>query len=313
MIEPIQDAALFDFLYNHPDARAEFSWVPDPAGGETRQLVVHVELCTVASMPEILRAWWVVFMAKRMSPLLKADLTRAGTADIPLFATSGDGLDVTIGSIQNKRSALRRLLRSPEMETFYQGVMNSLIDPANEPGMPGARDGILYMLYTYAIADGTFIPLYIGKAERNGKSRKISMNLTSNDAYGRWGYLYSRHMGDLSNAYFRLSGQEISDAPRAIVDSHQKESWVPILFGNPPSNPPRLQFPVYFHAFTWGPEEDSLLCIGAPGSEQRKVNLSTDQLERLLVGAGSNFYAENLNKNWGKEEFCKIFSLLESI
>jgi hypothetical protein len=280
--------------------------------GDKRRLIVQDIYENVAELREIIQAWWTVFISVKLEHVLTPQLRRRGDAEIPLFQANAAG-EVEIGKIQNCRTNLNRLFRSERMDEFYQGVMDELQGLENEPHQPRAKDGILYVLYSYDPND-LFVPLYIGKTERAGKSHNLSANLRMPEAFGRWGYVYSRHMGDLSNAYFLLSNQrELIESPRAILDAHQKEAWVRTLFTSPLTNPPTLRFPVYFHAFTWGPAEDSHLMLLDANNQRRPVSLTTAQLERLLIGMGSNFYTQNLNKNWGREDFSKVFAVLEGI
>ena len=64
-------------------------------------------------------------------------------------------------------------------------------------------EGVLYMMHKMT-ANGDIIPLYIGKAEKLGKTENLSENITKGKGkLGRWGHGYAYHIGDLSAVAYK--------------------------------------------------------------------------------------------------------------
>lgn len=114
---------------------------------------------------------------------------------VPLFA-SKDGIAKSIEYGKNNRLILAR---SSEMEKRMRKLGN-LLAAQHESGTV-TSSGILYMMFRYE--QNKVVPLYIGKAEIFGKGDKnlsanISDLVSGNSMFGRWGYNYAYHLGDLS-------------------------------------------------------------------------------------------------------------------
>lgn len=114
---------------------------------------------------------------------------------VPLFATQ-DGNVVVMNYGANSRKVLKR---SDEMEQHLRKLGTQLIAEHKEG--KSVHDGILYMML--AREGETLVPLYIGKAETFGKGdRNLSANIgdlaNGTAMFGRWGYNYAYHIGDLS-------------------------------------------------------------------------------------------------------------------
>lgn len=136
--------------------------------------------------------------------------------------------------------------------------------------------------YLYIMGIGekeAFTPLYVGKAEKLGKSNNLSANLknirTNHGFFGRWGYNTDYHVGDLSHALFEF---------KAYRDPAKKyRRWAQALFQT--FDPPRLREPVFVYLAPWftcsrGP---SGLMGSVPAAEKEVIALASAlQGERLL-------------------------------
>ncbi len=73
--------------------------------------------------------------------------------------------------------------------------------------------GLVYVMHWQH--DHEIIPLYIGKAERKGRTNPLSFNLraihTNQQAFGRWGYGLAYHIGDLSHVIFEWDAYKKPD------------------------------------------------------------------------------------------------------
>ena len=95
---------------------------------------------------------------------------------------------------RNNRLVLKR---STQMETLMRDLSRQLIKEHQDSIV---TDGILYDAFALRWQDE---PLYIGKAETFGKSDgNLSANISDlakgHGKFGRWGYNYAYHLGDLS-------------------------------------------------------------------------------------------------------------------
>ena len=114
---------------------------------------------------------------------------------VPLFDNQ-DGQVTVMPYGRNGRLVLKRL---NEMEALIRGLGNQLIEQHGNSQV--THDGILYMML--ARNGESLQPLYIGKAETfergdGNLSANISDLATGNGKFGRWGYNYAYHIGDLS-------------------------------------------------------------------------------------------------------------------
>jgi hypothetical protein len=114
---------------------------------------------------------------------------------VPLFDID-DGRVTVMPYGRDRRFVLKR---SGKMESLMRGLGSQLISQHAESHV--THDGILYMMLVRE--NGKLKPLYIGKAEIFGKadgnlSANISDLATGHGKFGRWGYNYAYHLGDLS-------------------------------------------------------------------------------------------------------------------
>ena len=103
-------------------------------------------------------------------------------------------------------------------------------------------DGLIYMLYYNK--DDSAVPLYIGIAEKIGKSGGLSSTLKSNNSTSRWGDADKQyHIGGLSTVVCNGYQPEDIYAP--------KRPWAERLFRNFPSDNPQLCVPTYLFVKAW--------------------------------------------------------------
>ena len=117
------------------------------------------------------------------------------TSCVPLF-------DITEGHVNTLRYGRDKrpvLKRSSEMNNLMRSLGGELIREHDQSQV--VHDGILYMMLKRD--QDLIVPLYIGKAEIFGKGHQnLSANISDlgrgNGKFGRWGYNYAYHIGDLS-------------------------------------------------------------------------------------------------------------------
>ncbi|GIW99319.1 MAG: hypothetical protein KatS3mg111_2652 [Pirellulaceae bacterium] len=148
------------------------------------------------------------------------------------------------------------------------------------------HDGILYMMLSRE--DDRLVALYIGKAEIYGKkNRNLSANISDldkgNGKFGRWGYNYAYHLGDLSAV--TCPGHPPEKASRKY------RAWRNKLF-NVDGDVVELKTEVLFWATLWGPESHSIL------SDYGSTKLANE--EYLLIGIASDLFPEKLLNSEGR-------------
>ena len=196
---------------------------------------------------------------------------------VPLFATKSHSIE-TMAFGRNGRLVLRR---SPEMDVRMRQLGNELIDEFDQDRV--THDGILYLMFRHA--NDAVIPLYFGKAEIYGRKKgKLSANVsdlaTGNGKFGRWGYNYDYHIGDLSAV--TLPGHP------AKKRTPKYESWRQALFIQD-SGSILLNGDVRFWACLWGPDKKSVW------REYGITRLAFE--EYLLIGVASDLFpSEFLNR-----------------
>lgn len=200
---------------------------------------------------------------------------------VPLFELAdGQVLQKPYGS--NHRLVLQR---SQDMEGMMRGLGRRLVDEHNRHAV--THQGILYMMLTRE--DRTLIPRYIGKAEVFGKGDKnLSVNISdliSGDGkFGRWGYNYAYHLGDLSAA--TCQGHEEGKVTRKYAD------WHDALFVPNTGEAVIPKAEIMFWATLWGPECQSVWKEFGP------TRLAFE--EYLLIGVASDAFGEALLNREGR-------------
>jgi len=171
------------------------------------------------------------------------------------------------------------LLRHPHMELFYERIIKEVRNSDR-------YCGIIYLMY-WLDDTGKEIPLYVGKAERYGRNREISRNLTNKEFFGRWGYPKFYHIGDLSRA-LQVLAKTGKPAGRHSESAGTHLEWASKLFKDAVKG--RLRRQVYFWALPWT-HQDRCPC----GAE---VNVA--ELENCLIRHARRFFtSDNLNKQRG--------------
>ena len=193
---------------------------------------------------------------------------------VPLFATQ-DGNVVVMNYGANSRKVLKR---SDEMEQHLRKLGTQLIAEHKEG--KSVHDGILYLML--AREGETLVPLYIGKAETFGKGdRNLSANIrdlaNGTAMFGRWGYNYAYHIGDLSAV--TLSGHPDTKA------SIKYKAWRDKLF-SVENDVVKPKTELLFWAKLWGPECQSIW------KEYGTTKLAFE--EYLVIAARRRSIAQNL-------------------
>lgn len=201
-------------------------------------------------------------------------------SSVPLFATNDFGVEVFPYG-PNRRPMLQR---SAEMDELMRRLGRQAIAQFNTQN-PNC-DGILYMMIR--MEGMNVIPLYIGKAELYGKSeRNLSVNisdLTSGmSKFGRWGYNYAYHIGDLSAATLPGHPEE--------KRSPKYSRWSSMLF-EIVEQTVRPKFDIRFWATLWTKECQSIWHEFGP------TKLTFE--EYLLIGIASDLFPNDLLNNEGR-------------
>lgn len=199
---------------------------------------------------------------------------------VPLFDTDGD-IVKTIPYGRNGRPVLKR---SPEMEQLMRRLGRHLISEYRQSNV--THDGILYMMLRPL--NGTIVPLYIGKAEVFGRGKhNLSANIGDLDKgqgkFGRWGYNYAYHIGDLSAVTLDPHPDE--------KKTNKYSNWRDALFVAQRGRV-KLRSEVSFWATLWGPDSQSIW------QEYGKTKLAFE--EYLLIGVASDIFPEHLLNQEGR-------------
>lgn len=222
-----------------------------------------------------------------MSEVLKRNLWMSFTSahsinalGVPLFATNASGIE-TFRYGTNGRPMLKR---SAAMESMMRSLGTEAVSEfkSSKPGC----DGILYMMFRNVGPD--IIPLYIGKAELFGKSnRNLSANISDLisgvSMFGRWGYNYAYHIGDLSAA--TLTGHP--DSKRTPKYSKWSSKLFDIQDGCI-----KPKFEIRFWATLWSANSQSVWSNYGP------TKLAFE--EYLLIGIASDLFPDDLLNNEGR-------------
>ena len=199
-------------------------------------------------------------------------------AGVPLLAGDGEGLVEVFRHGLDGRAMLRR---SAAMEELLAVTVEQVL-----AAPPGETEGVLYLMHRLDDG-GRVVPLYVGKAGRYGRGGSVSANLASirgnAGKFGRWGYGYAYHLGDLSAAV--LPGH----LPGKIAPKYRR--WARALFEATPSASPRLRRPVRFWCTAWGP--------GSPGIWPEFGACSLSFAEYLLIGVASLLFPGDLLNDEG--------------
>lgn len=144
--------------------------------------------------------------------------------DMELFDKTGN--KPTILSINTKNK--NRFKHSDQVESHIKSIIQKVKDGTTKD------KGVVYMMYYFDNNRRT--PLYIGKSEFKGRSRKYSANATNLNPAGpflRWGARPDYHMGDLYEAYRgNSSALKYKDWKESIFDQNgefRKEIYLTMI------------------------------------------------------------------------------------
>ncbi|WP_022800962.1 hypothetical protein [Deinococcus ficus] len=190
-----------------------------------------------------------------------------GARFAPLFEIV-DGLQVH--THQRGKAGDRRILTR---SALFEAAMIDLI----EEGL--RQDDWTGLIYLMGVGErNVFTPLYVGKAERRGKTHAVSKNIVNirrnPDKFARWGYGLDYHLGDLSHAMFGF------EAYRKPTSKYRR--WADALFEL--SDPPTLRRPVSMLLLPW--HEDSR---GPSG-----FTTSVAAAEKEVIALASSLHGEQL-------------------
>lgn len=178
------------------------------------------------------------------------------------------------------------LRRSTEMDCLMRKLGTQLIEEFHNGKV--THDGILYLMFRRDLRG--VVPLYFGKAEiyRKGDanlSANISDLASGDGKFGRWGYNYAYHIGDLSAV--TLVGHP--DCKR----TRKYEAWRRVLFGDADGSL-KIKGKVRFWACLWGPERKSIW------RDYGTTRLAFE--EYLLIGVASDLYPNELLNREGRNK-----------
>ncbi len=199
---------------------------------------------------------------------------------VPLFDADTNG-SVRIRTIGRGRTERQILSRSPKMESLVRSEVALLERDWNSS--PRRLDGLIYMAGLRR--DQSFVPIYIGKTEAEGRlGGNFSANVTRIAAdttkFARWGDGYAYHVGDLSACV--LPGHD----ERKKTAKYQ--AWARAMFLDVPCATPRLKEPILFWCKAWD--------RGDVGVWEELGPTRLTFLEYLLIGVGSMCFEQLLNR-----------------
>jgi hypothetical protein len=200
---------------------------------------------------------------------------------VPLF----DIFDKHVMVVPYGRNGRHVLKRSSQMESLMRDLGRKLIDQHSTSNV--THDGILYMMLSRE--RGKLVPLYIGKTETFGKrDRNLSANIsdlaTGNGKFGRWGYSYAYHLGDLSAV--TCSGHPDSKSTIKYT------AWRDRLFDVTDTGGVLQKNEIMFWAKLWGPKNQSIW------RQYGSTNLAFE--EYLLIGVASDVFPSDLLNREGR-------------
>ena len=199
---------------------------------------------------------------------------------VPLFELEAG----SVATMPYGRDGRIVLKRSEQMESLLRSLGNTLIQEHSDGDVK--HDGILYMMLSET-SEG-ISPLYIGKAETFGRGdQNLSANISDlakgNGKFGRWGYNYSYHIGDLSAV--TCPGHSAAKA------TTKYESWRDALFTvSDDQICPKTE--ILFWATLWGPECQSIW------KDYGATKLAFE--EYLVIGVASDVFPDQLLNREGR-------------
>jgi hypothetical protein len=203
---------------------------------------------------------------------------RINNEGVQLFDCDQSGFVKTkvVGTMLNREV----LVRHADMEELILRETDFLVKDYSQG--THRYEGLIYMMHRRS-ADGSIIPLYIGKAETIGRGNgNLSANLCNlhkrKDKFARWGDNFAYHIGDLSAATL------FNQRPEKINPKYKK--WARALFKSTPTKCPQLTSDVFFWAKAW---KNTDVGIWPELSPTRLAFL-----EYLLIGVASTVFHDRL-------------------
>ena len=180
------------------------------------------------------------------------------------------------------------LQRSHQMEAKMRGLGRILVDEHRNQAVQ--HEGILYIMLTRD--SGGLVPRYIGKAEIYGKgdnnlSANISDLRTGHGKFGRWGYNYAYHLGDLSAV--------TCPGHHPNKETTKYKDWRDQLFTLEGSSRVIPKAEILFWATLWGPTCQSVW------RQYGQTKLAFE--EYLLIGVASDIFGSALLNREGRGRY----------
>ena len=182
---------------------------------------------------------------------------------------------------RGKKSIRTYLRRSDQMINLVSNELGKVIEDFKAKS--NRYEGVIYMMFKKDKSQG-IIPLYIGKAEKYGKSDNLSENISKGKGkFGRWGHGYAYHIGDLSAVVY---DHKDANQPKKYKD------WAKSMFESYPASSGSklvLKEPIYLWMKAW--ERDSI------GLWKDFGSTTLTFLEYQLIGVSTAVYPDSvLNK-----------------
>lgn len=189
-----------------------------------------------------------------------------GNFFVPLFETYDD---LIVNTKPFGKKEKKTLVRNKRMESAVIELVEDNIERSD-------WEGLLYIMGKGS--GSSFVPLYIGKAEKKGVKHPISVNISNlrrdKSKFARWGDNVAYHIGDLSHALFGFESYKQPDK--------KYKRWANMLFSN--YDPPTLKEPINFYLIPWYEGN-----VGISG-----LKCSLPALEKELISIASVYYRDFL-------------------
>lgn len=134
--------------------------------------------------------------------------------DVPVFNTKPDGTPQIC-----QKGGRSVLVHTKEMDDLFAEEIKTLKNRLDDPECRG----LIYIMYCLEDT-GAFDPVYVGIAEKLGKSGKLSGPLMRPQGpYSRFGYDKAGHIGGISHALFDPNSKNYSRWPERLFELPVKE------------------------------------------------------------------------------------------
>lgn len=131
-------------------------------------------------------------------------------ADVPVFKMEPDGTP----QILVQKGGRSVIAHTPEMDVLFEKEIKTLKNHLNDPEWRG----LIYIMYCLEDT-GAFDPVYVGIAEKLGKSGKLSGPLMRpKGPYSRFGSDENGHLGGISDALFDPNSKSYRRWPERLFE-----------------------------------------------------------------------------------------------